>query len=57
MRQRRCIEFLAYYVCKISYHTRKENVVADTMSGKEMRVSYHLKSITLFVTLGISKQL
>ncbi|GJT04045.1 putative reverse transcriptase domain-containing protein [Tanacetum coccineum] len=35
MRQRRWLEFLAYYDCEIRYHPRKANVVADALSRKE----------------------
>ncbi|GKF68893.1 hypothetical protein Tco_0198572, partial [Tanacetum coccineum] len=35
MRQRRWLELLADYDCKIRYHPRKENVVADALSWKE----------------------
>ncbi|GKE50059.1 putative reverse transcriptase domain-containing protein, partial [Tanacetum coccineum] len=35
MRQRRWLELLADYDCKIRYHPRKANVVADALSRKE----------------------
>ncbi|GJU40246.1 putative reverse transcriptase domain-containing protein [Tanacetum coccineum] len=35
MRQRRWLELLADYDCKIRYHLGKENVVADALSQKE----------------------
>ncbi|GJZ97055.1 putative reverse transcriptase domain-containing protein [Tanacetum coccineum] len=35
MRQHRWLEFLSDYDCKIRYHPRKVNVVADTLSRKE----------------------
>lgn len=48
---------LADYDCEISYHPEKANVVANTLSRKEPRVSYHLKSMTLFVIPGIIERL
>ncbi|GJY96978.1 putative reverse transcriptase domain-containing protein [Tanacetum coccineum] len=36
MRQRRWLELLAYYDCKIRYHPGKENVIADALSRKEL---------------------
>lgn len=50
MRHRRWVELLANYDYEISYHPVKENVVADVLSPKESRVSYHLKSMALVVT-------
>ncbi|GKE95885.1 putative reverse transcriptase domain-containing protein, partial [Tanacetum coccineum] len=35
MRQRRWLELLANYDCKIRYHPGKANVVADAFSWKE----------------------
>ncbi|GJR62755.1 putative reverse transcriptase domain-containing protein [Tanacetum coccineum] len=35
MRQRRWLELLADYDCKIRYHPRKANIVADALSRKE----------------------
>ncbi|GKF74902.1 putative reverse transcriptase domain-containing protein [Tanacetum coccineum] len=35
MRQRRWLELLSDYDCKIRYHPRKANVVADALSRKE----------------------
>nr|GFC96500.1 putative reverse transcriptase domain-containing protein [Tanacetum cinerariifolium] len=34
MRQHRWLELLSDYDCDIRYHSRKENVVADTLRGK-----------------------
>lgn len=57
MRHRIWVEFLADYDCEISYHPRKENVVANAFSSKELRVLYHLNSVEMVVILGIFEQL
>ncbi|GKE97051.1 putative reverse transcriptase domain-containing protein, partial [Tanacetum coccineum] len=51
MRQRRWIELLSDYDCKIRYHLGKANVVADALSQKEMVKP--LRVIALVMTIGL----
>nr|GFC32349.1 putative reverse transcriptase domain-containing protein [Tanacetum cinerariifolium] len=50
MRQRRWLELLSDYDCKIRYHTGKEKVVADALSRKEREP---LRVRVLVMTIGL----
>ncbi|GJT33591.1 putative nucleotidyltransferase, ribonuclease H [Tanacetum coccineum] len=47
MRQRRWLELLADYDCKIRYHPRKANIVADALSQKERIKPLRVRSLVL----------
>ncbi|GKA51955.1 putative reverse transcriptase domain-containing protein [Tanacetum coccineum] len=47
IRQRRWIEFLSDYDCKIRYHPRKENVMADALTQKEAMKRKNVKAENL----------
>nr|GEZ44774.1 putative reverse transcriptase domain-containing protein [Tanacetum cinerariifolium] len=47
MRQRRWIELLSDYDCKIRYHSGKENVVADALIRKEREKHLRVRSLVL----------
>nr|GEX07256.1 putative reverse transcriptase domain-containing protein [Tanacetum cinerariifolium] len=47
MRQRRWLELIADYDCKIRYHPRKENVVADALSRKRIIKSRRVKPLSV----------
>nr|GEY20026.1 putative reverse transcriptase domain-containing protein [Tanacetum cinerariifolium] len=47
MRQRRWIELLSDYDCKIHYHLGKANVVADALSRKEREKPLRVRSLVL----------
>ncbi|GJW53495.1 putative reverse transcriptase domain-containing protein [Tanacetum coccineum] len=49
MRQRRWLELLADYDCKIRYHPGKENVVANALSRKERIKPLRVRSLVMTV--------
>ncbi|GJX92234.1 putative reverse transcriptase domain-containing protein [Tanacetum coccineum] len=49
MRQRRWLELLADYDCKIRYHPGKENVVADALSRKERIKPLRVRSLVMTI--------
>ncbi|GKA26228.1 putative reverse transcriptase domain-containing protein, partial [Tanacetum coccineum] len=49
MRQRCWIELLSDYDCEIRYHPRKANVVADTLSRKEMIKPLRVRALMMTV--------
>nr|GEX47667.1 putative reverse transcriptase domain-containing protein [Tanacetum cinerariifolium] len=56
IRQRRWLELLSDYDCKIRYHPRKENVVADALSRKE-RVPLRVRALVMTIGLDLPKQI
>ncbi|GJV55051.1 putative reverse transcriptase domain-containing protein [Tanacetum coccineum] len=51
MRQRRWLELLSDYDCKIRYHPGKANIIADSLCRKER--DQPLKVRALFITIGL----
>ncbi|GKF73119.1 putative reverse transcriptase domain-containing protein [Tanacetum coccineum] len=49
MRQRRWLELLADYDCKIRYHPGKSNVVADALSRKERIKPLRVRSLVIAI--------
>ncbi|XP_052623525.1 transposon Ty3-I Gag-Pol polyprotein isoform X1 [Lactuca sativa] len=56
MRQRRWVELLSDYECKIRYHPSKANVVADALIWKEY-AGRRVKSMTLTIHSHLSTQI
>nr|GEY48484.1 putative reverse transcriptase domain-containing protein [Tanacetum cinerariifolium] len=56
MRQRRWIELLSDYDCKIRYHPGKANVVADALSRKE-RELIRVKALVMTVHPSLHEQI
>ncbi|GJZ58399.1 putative reverse transcriptase domain-containing protein [Tanacetum coccineum] len=57
MRQRRWLELLSDYDCEIRYHSGKANVVADTLSRKELEPSLRVRALVLTIGLNLPKQI
>ncbi|GJV44530.1 putative reverse transcriptase domain-containing protein [Tanacetum coccineum] len=57
MRQRRWLEFLTDYDCKIRYHLRKANVVADALSRKERIKPLRVKSLVMTIHPNLPSQI
>nr|GEU79080.1 hypothetical protein [Tanacetum cinerariifolium] len=57
MRQRRWLELLSDYDCKIRYHPRKANVVADALSKKERIKPLRVLALVMTFGLDIPKQI
>ncbi|GJS37636.1 putative reverse transcriptase domain-containing protein [Tanacetum coccineum] len=55
MRQRRWLELLNDYDCKIRYHPGKANVVADALSWKE-REPLWVRALVMTIGLDLPKQ-
>ncbi|GJV25174.1 putative reverse transcriptase domain-containing protein [Tanacetum coccineum] len=53
MRQRRWLELLSDYDCKICYHLGKPNVVADALSRKERNKPLRVRALVLMVGLNL----
>ncbi|GJS11465.1 putative reverse transcriptase domain-containing protein [Tanacetum coccineum] len=53
MRQRRWLELLSDYDCKICYHPRKANVVADALSRKERIKPLRVRALVLTTGLNL----
>nr|GFB24435.1 putative reverse transcriptase domain-containing protein [Tanacetum cinerariifolium] len=57
MRQRRWLELLSYYDCKIRYHPGKANVMADALSRKEWIKPLRVRALVMTIGLDIPKQI
>ncbi|GKB08763.1 putative reverse transcriptase domain-containing protein, partial [Tanacetum coccineum] len=57
MRQRRWLEFLSDYDCKICYHPGKSNVVADALSKKEREPPLRVRALVMTIGLNLPKQI
>nr|GEZ85073.1 putative reverse transcriptase domain-containing protein [Tanacetum cinerariifolium] len=56
LRQRRWIELLSDYDCEIRYHPGKANVLADTLSQKEMNKPLYVRALMMNVHNDLPKQ-
>ncbi|GJY09062.1 reverse transcriptase domain-containing protein [Tanacetum coccineum] len=57
IRQRRWLELLAYYDCKICYHPGKANVVADALSRKERIKPLRVRALVMTLHLRLPSQI
>ncbi|GKE44758.1 putative reverse transcriptase domain-containing protein, partial [Tanacetum coccineum] len=57
MRQRRWLELLSDYDCKIRYHLGKANVVADALSRKERSKPLRVRALVMTIGLDLPKQI
>ncbi|GJT73751.1 putative reverse transcriptase domain-containing protein [Tanacetum coccineum] len=57
MRQRRWLELLSDYDCKIRYHLGKANVVADALSRKERIRPLRVRAFVMTIGLDLTKQI
>ncbi|GJY07068.1 putative reverse transcriptase domain-containing protein [Tanacetum coccineum] len=57
MRQRRWIELLSDYDCKIRYHPGKANVVADALSRKERLKPLRVRSLGMMIISPLPSQI
>ncbi|GKA61385.1 putative reverse transcriptase domain-containing protein [Tanacetum coccineum] len=57
MRQRRWIELFSDYDCEIRYHPDKANVVADTLSIKEMIKPRRVRAMSMTIYSGIKTKI
>nr|GEX83570.1 putative reverse transcriptase domain-containing protein [Tanacetum cinerariifolium] len=57
MRQRRWLELLSDYDCKIHYHPGKENVVADALSRKEQIKPLRVRTLVMKIGLNLLVQI
>ncbi|GJU41686.1 putative reverse transcriptase domain-containing protein [Tanacetum coccineum] len=57
MRQRRWLELLSDYDCKIQYHPGKANVVADALNRKEKSKPLGVRALVMTIRLNLPKQI
>ncbi|GKD17738.1 hypothetical protein Tco_1206896 [Tanacetum coccineum] len=57
MRQRRWLELLSDYDCKICYHSKKANVVADALSRKEQIKPLQVRALVMTIGLNLPIQI
>ncbi|GJV67875.1 putative reverse transcriptase domain-containing protein [Tanacetum coccineum] len=57
MRQRRWLELLSDYDCKIRYHSGKANVVADALSQKERIKPLRVRALVMTISLDLPKEI
>ncbi|GJW50542.1 putative reverse transcriptase domain-containing protein [Tanacetum coccineum] len=57
MRQRHWLELLSDYDCKICYHPRKANIVADALSRKERNKPLRVRALVMTIGLNLPKQI
>nr|GFA24896.1 putative reverse transcriptase domain-containing protein [Tanacetum cinerariifolium] len=57
MRQRRWLELLSDYDCKIRYHPGKANVVADALSSKEREPPLRVRALVMTISLHLPRQI
>ncbi|GKG14281.1 hypothetical protein Tco_0353881, partial [Tanacetum coccineum] len=57
MRQRRWLELLNDYDCKIRYHPGKANVVVDALSRKERDQPLRVRALVMTISLDLPKQI
>nr|GEZ17520.1 putative reverse transcriptase domain-containing protein [Tanacetum cinerariifolium] len=57
MRQCRWLELLSDYDCRIRYHPRKTNVVADALSRKERIKPLRVRALVMTIGLELPKQI
>ncbi|GKE57302.1 putative reverse transcriptase domain-containing protein [Tanacetum coccineum] len=57
MRQCRWLELLSDYDYEICYHSRRENVVADTLSRKEWNKPLQVRALVMTIGLSLPKQI
>ncbi|GKC00872.1 putative reverse transcriptase domain-containing protein [Tanacetum coccineum] len=56
-RQRRWLEFLSDYDCKIRYHSGKANVVVVALSRKERIKPLRVRALVMTISLDLPKQI
>ncbi|GJU92484.1 putative reverse transcriptase domain-containing protein [Tanacetum coccineum] len=57
MRQCRWLELLSDYDCKIRYHPRKANVMADALNQKERIKPLRVRALVMTIRLNLPKQI
>ncbi|GKC53236.1 putative reverse transcriptase domain-containing protein [Tanacetum coccineum] len=57
MRQRRWLELLSDYDCKIRYHSGKANVIIDASSRKERDQPLRVRALVMTIGLNLPKQI